>query len=244
MKKLIALALAVLVTAPLVACGTADQPSDTVAMPESSSELKGEHYQDVMTRLEAAGFTSIETSTIDDLVLGWLTKDGEVEVVSVDGATDFAAGSRFPRNARIVIRYHTFPETESDEAAESSPVESKTPESADDPKPNSDLAKRTEAGVLAAFGADSFTELVGAGGMEDSLIPFIVSFEDAGVDTVKVTVQLTRDSATKEELEQTAFAIHSLTGEQIEDLNRVEVWTADGELYGVSNRWDVPLLNR
>ncbi|MDP2181386.1 MAG: hypothetical protein Q8K99_02295 [Actinomycetota bacterium] len=111
-------------------------------------------------------------------------------------------------------------------------------------EPNSELAKRTEEAALEAFGVDSFTELLGAEGMEGSLVPYISGFEVVGGDTVQVTVQLTRNDVAREELERTAFTIHSLTGEQVEDLNRVEVWTADRELYGVSNRRDVPLLNR
>jgi len=81
--------------------------------------------------------------------------------------------------------------------------------------------------------------------MENSLVPYISSFGVVGAgDTVKVTVQEPRDRVTKKELAHTAFVILSLTGAQIKDLNRVEVWTADGELYGVSNRQDVPLANR
>ena len=130
LKKLITLALAVMVASSLVGCGTTDESSDTAKMPEASSELEGEDYQDVMTRLEVAGFTSIETAALDDLITGWLTNDGEVERVSVNGETDFSSGSRYPVDARIVITYHTFPEAESDEAAESNPVEGETPESA------------------------------------------------------------------------------------------------------------------
>jgi hypothetical protein len=236
------LALAVALTASLVACGTAGKPSNTAAMPEASTELKGENYQDVMTKLQAAGFTSIETSAMPDLVVGWLHKDGDVEAVSVNGETDFDADSTFPKSVRIVIRYHTFPEAGSDKAAESSPVPVEpTPPAAR----NSDLAKRTERATLKAFGVNSFTKLLGAGGMEDSLVPYISGFEVVGAgDTVKVTVQEPRDRVTREELQRTAFAILSLTGEQIKDLNRVEVWTADGELNGVSNRLEVPMLNR
>ena len=236
---------------------------NTVAMPESASELKGDNYQDVVTKLQAAGFANIETTTIDDLITGWLTKDGEVERVSVNGETDFSSRSRYPRDARIVIAYHTFPEkepeeaaesspaeeeTESDEAAESSPAEEFAPEIADDPgepepqaAPSGDLAQRTQEAYLAAFGIDSMNELFGLEGVEDSLVPFIVSFEDVGSNTVKVTVQT--NNVYEEELDQTAFAILSLTGNKVETLNRVEVWTANGEMYGVSHRWDVPLLN-
>ena len=56
-----------------------------IRMPKSATELKGEHYRDVITLLETAGFTNIKTAILDDLVAGWLAKDGEVERVSVNG---------------------------------------------------------------------------------------------------------------------------------------------------------------
>jgi hypothetical protein len=224
-------------------------------MPESSSDFEGANYQDVMTKLQVVGFTSIETTAVPDLVVGWLHKDGDVKEVSVNGATDFGADDEFPTGARIVIRFHTFPKTESgtvaesqppeagsDKAAEGSPVpDEQTPQTA----PTSDLAKRTKKATLEAFGVSSFTKLIFAKGMEGSLIPFISRLEVVGAgDTVKVTVQVPKGEVTQKELDQTAFAILSLTGEKVKDLNRVEVWTADNEMYGVSNRAEVPMLNR
>jgi len=84
--------------------------------------------------------------------------------------------------------------------------------------------------------------LLGLEGVEDSLVPFIVSFEDVGSGMVKVTVQT--NDVYQEELDDTARAIHSLVGGQVEDLIRVEVWTANGEMWGFSNRGDVPMLNQ
>ncbi len=103
-----------------------NENANTVAMPTSASDLKGENYQDVVTRLKAAGFASIETTPIDDLIIGFLKKDGEVERVSVDGTTDFEANSRFPKGARIVVTYHTFPEEAPETAEESSTAGAET----------------------------------------------------------------------------------------------------------------------
>lgn len=238
-------AVVLLIGAALISPSTPRKSDNTIAMPASASDLKGENYQDVATRLKTAGFASIETTSIDDLVVGWLKKDGDVDRVSVDGTTDFEANSRFPKGAKIVITYHTFPKKAPGTAEESSTAVAETPKSADEPteaKPNSDLAKRTETAYLAGFGIDSMDDLVGLEGVEDSLVPFIVSFEDVGSDTVKVTVQA--NDVNQEELDDTARAIHSLVGEEVGDLNRVEVWTANGEMHGVSNRWEVPMLNQ
>ena len=118
MKKLVVLALAVMLMIPLTACGAATKSGDTAAMPASSSSLEGEDYQDAVTSLRSAGFTNVTTATIDDLIVGWLTKDGEVEKVSVNGATDFQANSGFPKDAEIVVTYHTFPKEAADPAEE------------------------------------------------------------------------------------------------------------------------------
>lgn len=245
-------AVVLLIGAAMISPSTPSKSDDTIAIPASASDLKGQNYQDVATKLKTAGFASIETTSIDDLVVGWLKKDGDVERVSVDGTTDFEANSRFSKGAKIVITYHTFPEKESDEAAESGPAVSSsepaqpsTPPVPEKPKPQpkNDLAKRTEKAYLAAFGVDSINKLSGLEGVDDSLIPFIVGFEDVGAGgTVKVTVQT--NNVSEGELKDTARAIHSLVGEKVEDLDRVEVWTADGEQYGVSNRWEVPMLNQ
>jgi hypothetical protein len=87
------------------------QQQTKIRMPRSAEQFKGENYRDVITLLETAGFRNIETVILNDLVTGWLTKDGEVERVSVNGETSFYSGSRFPVDAKIVVTYHTFPVT-------------------------------------------------------------------------------------------------------------------------------------
>jgi hypothetical protein len=84
------------------------QQAKAKIMPLSAKEFKGKNYVDVITRLKSAGFTNIKTEIVDDLVLGWRTKDGEVERVSVNRRTNFNSGSKFPADAKIVITYHTF----------------------------------------------------------------------------------------------------------------------------------------
>lgn len=69
-------------------------------------------YQNVVTQLQKAGFTNIKTETLDDLVTGWLKKDGEVEGVKVDDKTNFGSDTKFSKEAEIIITYHTFPKYE------------------------------------------------------------------------------------------------------------------------------------
>jgi len=74
----------------------------------SSSDFDGSNYEDVISQLEKQGFTNIKTNPDEDLITGWITKDGEVEEVKIDGYATFSSSSRFLPDVEIVITYHTF----------------------------------------------------------------------------------------------------------------------------------------
>lgn len=76
----------------------------------SSSELVGENYEEVVYKLESVGFTNISTLSLDDLLFGWLNKDGEVEEVKIDGLTTFSSETKFSADVEIFITFHAFPE--------------------------------------------------------------------------------------------------------------------------------------
>lgn len=136
--KRIIIVLSVLVLAiSLVGCSN-KVDDGKINLPISSNALKDANYQDVVAKFENAGFTNVQTEVIDDLVLGWLTKDGEIEEVSVDGYTTFSTDSRYPADIEIVVSYHTFPADEEEETAESS-----TPESTVEAEPT-ETAQSTE----------------------------------------------------------------------------------------------------
>lgn len=84
--------------------------------PSGSSVQKGRDYQKVVEEFEDSGFTNIKVKKLDDLVTGWLTKDGEVESVSVDGDTGYSADAWYPADVEVVITYHTFPEKDTPES--------------------------------------------------------------------------------------------------------------------------------
>lgn len=75
----------------------------------SSRDLKGDDYKKVIKKLKKQGFTNIVTEPIDDLITGWITKDGEVEEVIIEGDSTFSTRSRYSPDVEIVVRYHTFP---------------------------------------------------------------------------------------------------------------------------------------
>lgn len=74
----------------------------------SSKEVKGKNYSEIVDHFKQQGFTDIKTEKIEDLVTGWLTKDGEVENVTINGLSDFEKESIFEPDAKIVVFYHTF----------------------------------------------------------------------------------------------------------------------------------------
>lgn len=89
--------------------------SSEIPASASAIELEGEDYEDVERRMRAAGFDNIELKPMGDLITGWVTTEGEVEKISINGVTDFNKYDKFPPNAVIVITYHSF---ETDDSSE------------------------------------------------------------------------------------------------------------------------------
>lgn len=123
MKRLYALFMAVFLCFSLVACGDSTEHIGEAKTPSGSSIQQGRNYLDVVADFEDNGFTNIQTEAIDDLVVGWLTEDGEVEDVSVDGDIDYPADKWYSSDVEVIIRYHTFPQDEPPDTTEQSTAE-------------------------------------------------------------------------------------------------------------------------
>lgn len=76
--------------------------------PISASETDGKNYAVVVRQFKDAGFTNVGTEKIEDLITGWLTKDGEIEQIAIEGETDFKKWDSFRADAKVVVSYHTF----------------------------------------------------------------------------------------------------------------------------------------
>lgn len=74
----------------------------------SHSDMEGKQHSDIVAYLSQQGFTNIKTEKIADLITGWLTKDGSIEKVTIDGITDFNEKSAFKVDAEVIVYYHTF----------------------------------------------------------------------------------------------------------------------------------------
>lgn len=109
-KNLVFLCLMVTLTS-ISACSDEQDPN-VLEVNKSSDEMSGENYQTVISEFEEIGFTNIETKVLDDLITGWLTKDGEIEQVEINGTTEFSANDSFEKDSEIVVTYHTFSKEE------------------------------------------------------------------------------------------------------------------------------------
>ncbi|APZ49930.1 hypothetical protein BW721_09975 [Jeotgalibaca sp. PTS2502] len=107
-----------------------------------SSDIDDAIYKDVVADFENAGFTNVKTKKIEDLVFGWLTEDGEVEEITIDGETSFSTSSRFESDVEIIVFYHTFQETDKDITQDTETDES---ENIDEEKGEDDTSKIEES---------------------------------------------------------------------------------------------------
>lgn len=76
----------------------------------TSKDLVGENFEYVVSKLKAQGFTNIQTVKLDDLITGWIKKDGEVSEISISGDTDFNEKSKYFLDTEITITFHSYKE--------------------------------------------------------------------------------------------------------------------------------------
>ena len=68
------------------------------------------YYSTVVNELKSLGFTNIKVYREDDLINGWITKEGSVDSISIAGNNSFTATDSFYYDAEIIILVHTFEE--------------------------------------------------------------------------------------------------------------------------------------
>ena len=104
---------------------------NTVKLSYSSEELKGKNVQEIMSEFESIGFTNINVVILDDLIIGWLVKDGDIEQVTINNDDNFESNSAFNKDSEITISYHTFPQKNDNEIVkdenENEPIKEKEP---------------------------------------------------------------------------------------------------------------------
>lgn len=155
MKKLCSVFLAFAMIIALSACGgTADTHEGEAKTPSASKAQKGRNYQEAVDDFTSNGFTNVKTEKLEDLISGWLTKDGEVETVSVDGDENYSADSWYPNSVEVVITYHTFPEKNEETATSDATSSSEKELEILTVENNEDLSKLLESSdyeIISAF---------------------------------------------------------------------------------------------
>lgn len=106
-KKITALLISIIMIFAFSGCGD-DPNSNKVSMPMSAKDMKGRNYEDVVTKLELAGYTNVYSEPLNDLIIGILNKDGTVDEVSANGKKDFRKDQRFDADTYIIVRYHSY----------------------------------------------------------------------------------------------------------------------------------------
>ncbi|NCC15927.1 MAG: hypothetical protein EOM28_06200 [Clostridia bacterium] len=112
-KRIIRVLISCILVISLVGCGgNSNEYEGEAKTPACPSVQKGRDYQEVIDDFEEKGFKNVKTEKLEDLIAGWLTKDGEVEAVSVDGNTSYSQDVWYPNDVEVIITYHTFDEKE------------------------------------------------------------------------------------------------------------------------------------
>lgn len=79
-----------------------------IEMSKKASDYEKEQYSSVVEELKSCGFTNIVLKRSNDLINGWVTKEGSIKSISIDGDSNFKAKATFNYDAEIVIVVNTF----------------------------------------------------------------------------------------------------------------------------------------
>ena len=79
-----------------------------IQVPGSSRQFESVNFSIVAQQFEDAGFSNITLTPIEDLKFGIITKDGEVEKVTVSGNEEYIIEKWYRQDVPINISYHTF----------------------------------------------------------------------------------------------------------------------------------------
>lgn len=137
MRKIISVFVVCIIIALVGCSGGSSGHEGEAKTPSGSSVQEGKDYKEVIKEFKDRGFNNINTKKQEDLITAWLTKDGEVESVSVDGDKDYSANEWYSDDVKVVITYHTFPEEEEKSKTKSADKKSTENKSTKDPSTKS-----------------------------------------------------------------------------------------------------------
>ena len=70
--------------------------------------FKDKNYVDIQIYFESKGFEDVTLNPLHDLITGWVTKEGTVKDVSINGDTEFHKNRWYYPTDKVVINYHSF----------------------------------------------------------------------------------------------------------------------------------------
>lgn len=180
MRKTISFVLVGISSLLLVACGGGDYTGQAKT-PSGSSIMEGQDFKDVEADFKNNGFTNIKLEKIEDLIAGWLTKDGEVEEVSVGGDSDYSPDKWVSIDTEVIIRYHTFPEDSTEESTTETTVETTTTEETETTEQLETTESEAEKDIL---NIDNCKDLASILAVKDNFDPSIKAFASKYEDSV------------------------------------------------------------
>lgn len=143
---------------PLTLAATVESSAateDYVYPPANAEDLKNQNFEEVKTYFEDSGFINISVKKDEDLILGFLHDEGDVESVTINGNSSFEATSSFKPEAKVVITYHAYqPEFVDDEEDAVSASE------ADAVEEQADTVQESETQVLSVENSPELSALL------------------------------------------------------------------------------------
>ena len=110
-------------------------------------------------------------------------------------------------------------------------------------KPKADLVERVKDSVASNFGLSDLSEACSEVGY-DSWTCLATEWTEPVEGTVVVKIQMTEDSLPADYGEDTARGILNLVGQDVKDLDMVQVVDATGKSMGIVSRSEAPLADR
>ena len=72
---------------------------------ETAKEM---NYQEAVNSFKDAGFTNVNSKAKYDIITGWITEDGEIESISINGNKEYDSYDKVRLDAEVIITYHTY----------------------------------------------------------------------------------------------------------------------------------------
>jgi len=81
--------------------------STEACVTDSMLDYEDKNYNSMVMLFKGAGFTNVTPVPLNDLNMFSARKNGRVEMITINGDDDFEDGDVYPRNAHVVITYHS-----------------------------------------------------------------------------------------------------------------------------------------